>query len=71
MRIKVDLESDALYIRFSEAPVSESEEVSQGLIVDYDAKGNPVGLEVLSIKERFDLAELLRVNLDLPTGARV
>jgi len=71
MRIKVDLESDALYIRFSEASVSESEEVSQGLIVDYDAKGNPVGLEVLSIKERFDLAELLRVNLDLPTGARV
>ena len=39
MRIKIDLESDALYFRISEDPIEESEEVSKGLIVDYAASG--------------------------------
>jgi len=30
MRLKVDLENDALYFRLSEAPIGESEEVSRG-----------------------------------------
>lgn len=37
MRIRVDLESDALYFRISEDAIKESEEINKGLIVDYDA----------------------------------
>jgi uncharacterized protein YuzE len=32
MKIKIDLESDALYFRISHAPIVESEEVGSGLI---------------------------------------
>ena len=35
MRVRVDLESDALYFRISEDEIEESEEVSHGAILDY------------------------------------
>jgi len=44
MRIKIDLESDALYFRISEDPIEESEEINKGLIVDYDARGRVIGI---------------------------
>ena len=37
--ITYDPESDAAYIRFSPEPVEESEEVSDGIVLDYDATG--------------------------------
>jgi len=45
MRLKVDLENDALYFRLSEAPIEESEEVSPGIILDYNRSGNAVRIE--------------------------
>ena len=35
MRVRVDLESDALYFRISEEEIEESEEVSPGVILNY------------------------------------
>ncbi len=67
MRIKVDLESNALYLRISESPIKDSEEVHAGLIVDYDAEGHVVGLEILHIKEQFKLEDLTGLKLELPT----
>lgn len=52
MRLKVDRESDALYFRLDESTIVESEEVQPGVILDYDAKGNVVGLELLGISSR-------------------
>jgi hypothetical protein len=34
MRVRMDEVADALYIRFDEAPIAESEEVSPGVILD-------------------------------------
>jgi len=69
MRIKIDLESDALYFRISEDPIEESEEISKGLIVDYDAKGRVVGIEILNVKDKFKLEDLTGLNLEIPTVA--
>ena len=66
MRIKVDLESNALYFRLSENKIEESEEVAKGVVVDYDKAGKVVGLEVLNLKERFSLEELSNINVELP-----
>ena len=52
MRLKVDRESDALYFRLDESTIVESEEVQPGVILDYDAKGDVVGLELLGISSR-------------------
>jgi len=69
MRIKLDLESDVLYFRISENPIEESEEVSKGLIVDYDAGGKVVGLEILNVKDKFKMEDLTALKLEMPTVA--
>ncbi len=66
MRIRVDLESDALYFRITETPIEESEEVSPGVIVDYDKNGRVVGVETLNVKERFSRRDLSHVKVDIP-----
>lgn len=50
MRIKVDLESDALYFRLSEDKIEESEEVAKGVIVDYNKQVRFLGLRYLTGK---------------------
>lgn len=67
MRIKVDLKSDALYFRISEDKIEDSEEVKPGIIVDYAKSGKIVGMEVLGLKRKFKLAELSKIQVDLPT----
>jgi uncharacterized protein YuzE len=60
MRLKVDKESDALYLRLDETAVVESEEVQPGIVLDYDAAGNMVGVEILNLSKRV-APERLRV----------
>ena len=52
MKLKVDQEADALYLSLVDAPAANSEEVSPGIIVDYDADGNAVGIEMLHLSKR-------------------
>jgi uncharacterized protein YuzE len=68
MRVKVDMESDALYFRLSEDPIANSEEVSPGIIVDYNASGKVIGIEILEIKGRVPMADLTQVKVDLASG---
>lgn len=52
MKLKVDHKSDALYFRLDESAVVESEEIKPGIILDYGAKGNVVGIEILNLSDR-------------------
>ncbi|MBN2007083.1 MAG: DUF2283 domain-containing protein [Anaerolineae bacterium] len=52
MRLKVDKENDALYFRLDESAIVESEEVQPGVILDFDANGNVVGIEMLTLSLR-------------------
>ena len=52
MKLKVDQQADALYLTLSEAPSSRSEEVSPGIIVDYDDQDRVVGIEMLYLSKR-------------------
>ncbi len=54
MRADYDREVDILTVIFSDAPVEESEEVKPGVILDYDAAGNVVGLEILDASRRVE-----------------
>jgi uncharacterized protein YuzE len=64
MRMTIDKEADALYIRFDEAKIVESEEVSDGIILDFDASGRVVGFEMLYVRERFPDVDLSRVEVE-------
>ncbi len=66
MRLKVDKESDALYFRLDESAVVESEEVQPGVILDFNAEGKVVGIEILNLSTRV-APERLRV-LQFETG---
>ena len=58
MRLKVDKETDTLYLRLDESKVVESEEVCPGVILDFDRKGRVVGVEFLKISLRASREEL-------------
>lgn len=58
MRLKVDKESDTLYLRLDESKIVESEEVRPGVILDFDAEGRVVGVEFLGISSRATWEEL-------------
>jgi uncharacterized protein YuzE len=47
MKTLYDADSDALYVRFSDARILESAEVSEGVILDYDAERRIVAVELL------------------------
>jgi uncharacterized protein YuzE len=52
MKLHVDPEADALYLRLNESKIVESEEVSPGVVLDYDAKEEVVGVEILFLSKR-------------------
>ena len=60
MRLKVDQASDALYLRFDDESIFESEEVEPGVILDFDKNGQVVGVEMLNLSTRTQ-PEKLRV----------
>jgi uncharacterized protein YuzE len=64
MRIKVDEANDALYFRLDESPIVESEEVQPGIILDYNASGQAVGIEILGIKKRISKEELRKLQFE-------
>lgn len=52
MRLHVDQEADALYLRLDESKIVESEEVSPGIVLDYNADNQVVGIEILHLSKR-------------------
>jgi uncharacterized protein YuzE len=54
MKVTYDPEVDVLRIIFRNAPIEESDEDKPGVILDYDAAGNLVGLEVLNASRRVE-----------------
>ena len=60
MRLKVDRESDTLYLRLDETAVVESDEIRPGVVLDYDDKGQVVGIEILGLSRRVS-ADRLRM----------
>ncbi len=57
--------TDSLYIDFSSRPSVESQEVSEGVVLDYDAKGTLVGVDIDNASRKLDLRELVTSHIPL------
>ncbi|MGY5873687.1 MAG: DUF2283 domain-containing protein [Candidatus Thorarchaeota archaeon] len=63
MQVEYDQVADAIYFRFKGEDVSESVELSAGVIIDYDSKGGICGIEVLAFSKRnLDLNRLVKLR---------
>ncbi|MDO8786632.1 MAG: DUF2283 domain-containing protein [Sulfuritalea sp.] len=52
MKIEYDPEVDALYVRLTDSKIIDSEQVQPGIILDFDACGKVVAVEVLNASKR-------------------
>ena len=59
MKLHYDSESDSLYIDLVDRPSVESEEIAEGFVLDFDADGQLVGIDVEHASQRVDLKRLV------------
>ena len=70
MKLNYFPETDSLYIDLSEKPSVESQEVSAGVVLDYDAEGNLAGIDIDHASEKVGLRELSSpITLPMPPRA--
>src|SRR5581483_2602336 len=59
MKLNYYAETDSLYIDLSEKPSVESREISEGVVLDYDAMGNLVGIDIDNASSKVQLDQLI------------
>ena len=64
MRVRYDEKADAIYIRFDESKYFESDEIKEGVILDYDKNGKIVGLEILDVSENLPKGAASKIKLE-------
>ena len=65
MKLNVDKEADALYLRLdAPPPIVESEEVSPGVVLDYNEANEVVGVEMLHLSKRSSTLNLSALQFE-------
>lgn len=52
MKLHVDKQADALYLRLDDSRIVESQEVSPGVVLDFNEQNQVVGIEMLNLSAR-------------------
>jgi uncharacterized protein YuzE len=58
MKLHYDEETDSLYIDLNARPSVDSREMAEGLVIDFDAEGRVVGIDIQHASEALDLKTL-------------
>ena len=64
MKLHVDREADALYLRLDDSEIVESEVVSPGLVLDYNDAKEVVGVEMLRLSQRSSYLNLSALQFE-------
>ena len=70
-RIEIDEEVDAAYVRMSAAPIVRTEELANGILVDFDVNNDMVGVEVLGLRDRVGTGDSESFLRGLVAGLRL
>ena len=71
MKINYYKDTDSLYIDLSSKPSMESKEISEGIVLDYDANGNLVGIDIDNASRKIDLQEVILSKIPAEVEALV
>jgi uncharacterized protein YuzE len=69
MRLHYYPETDSLYIELKSSPGAEAREIVNGLVIDFDAKGDIVGLDIDHASQKLDLSKVETIALPPATAA--
>ena len=64
MKLRIDKDADALYLRLSEAEISGSEEVKPDVILDFDQDENIVAVEILNLSKHIKSDNVQKLNFE-------
>lgn len=70
MKLHYYPDTDSLYIELADGPGTESEEVRPGVVLDFDAEGRLVGIDVDQASRLVDLRRLEVDSLPVLQPAR-
>ena len=59
MTLNYDLATESLYIDLSTKPNSNSREISEGIVLDYDVDGNMTGIDIDKLINKVDLDKII------------
>ena len=59
MKLHYDAANDSLYIDLAERPSVDSDEVADGVVLDFDADGHLVGIDINHASQRVNLTQLV------------
>lgn len=65
MKLRIDKKADALYLRLDDSTIVESEEISPGLVLDYNESGEVVAVEVRHLSRRSSKMELPKLEIEI------
>lgn len=65
MKLNYYPDTDSLYIDLSERPSAESREIAEGVVLDYDAAGHLVGIDIDNASQKVELKQLTLSKLPL------
>ena len=58
MKLRYYADTDSLYIDLANRPSADSREVTPGVVLDFDASGTPVGIDIDRASVQLDLSGL-------------
>ena len=69
MKLNYYPDTDSLYIALSPNPSADSSEVAEGVVLDFDADGRIVGIDIDNATHKLDLRELTAERIPVPANA--
>lgn len=65
MKLSYDVDTDSLYIHLSEVSAVDSDEVADGVVLDFAANGTLVGIDVQHASRTIDIQSVILSHLPL------
>jgi len=69
MKLKVDEKADALYLRLDDSEIIESEEITSGIVLDFNKEGQIVGVEISGLSTRWKLINFKSLQFEIASVA--